>query len=69
MLTITNVCVYSYQDYQLLSPIQTTLRFIPLGIVGREFHFHSYQVPLFTSQWALHLAQATSFLEFEGTIS
>ncbi|RDL29788.1 MFS multidrug transporter-like protein [Venustampulla echinocandica] len=33
----TNYLVYStyfYQDYQLLSPIQTTLRFIPLGIVG-----------------------------------
>jgi hypothetical protein len=39
MLTITNTCLHSYQDYQLLSPIQTTLRFIPLGIVGCEYHF------------------------------
>ncbi|KAE8449475.1 hypothetical protein EG329_008083 [Mollisiaceae sp. DMI_Dod_QoI] len=33
----TNFLVYStyyYQDYQLLSPIQTTLRYIPLGIFG-----------------------------------
>lgn len=33
----TNFLVYStyyYQDYQLLSPIQTTLRYIPLGIAG-----------------------------------
>ncbi|KAG9234031.1 major facilitator superfamily-domain-containing protein [Amylocarpus encephaloides] len=33
----TNFLVYStyfYQNYQILSPIQTTLRFLPLGIVG-----------------------------------
>ncbi|KAF8855979.1 MFS general substrate transporter [Acephala macrosclerotiorum] len=33
----TNFLVYStyyYQDYQLLSPIETTLRYIPLGVCG-----------------------------------
>lgn len=31
----------SYQDYQLLSPLETTYRFIPLGIVGGMVHSSS----------------------------
>ncbi|ESZ90514.1 hypothetical protein SBOR_9100 [Sclerotinia borealis F-4128] len=33
----TNFCLYTtyyYQDFQLLDPIQTALRYIPLGVVG-----------------------------------
>jgi hypothetical protein len=60
--------LHSYQDYQLQSPIQTTLRFIPLGVVGSKAPMNCVSKPTLTLHSLYHILFRISSLPRQGKL-